>query len=193
MLVWGSTVWVVLWRKSLKLGVAVLGPRRIRSTGAMSMGATRAAWPRASGWKWLHGTNVWLYFTGAADDRLWHFHNCFYLVLCHCPTSLSTWNMCSKLLQAQIHHKHPVVRTLLVSWLYWTDLPGESLLETENFRVWGFHNCCSWDFLVEFPVSLGRMLHRCFWLTFIFETVGFWWTLYYNICSEKTPNLCWSA
>lgn len=43
-LVGGSTVGVVLWRKSLKLGVAVLGPRRMRSTGAMSM----AAWPRAS-------------------------------------------------------------------------------------------------------------------------------------------------
>lgn len=47
-LVESSTVGVVLLRKSLKLGVAVLGPRRMRSTGAMSMAASRAAWPRAS-------------------------------------------------------------------------------------------------------------------------------------------------
>lgn len=35
--------------------------------------------------------------------------------------------MSSKLLQAQIRHEHLVVRTLLVSWLSWTSLPGESM------------------------------------------------------------------
>lgn len=154
----------------------------MRSTGAMSM----AAWPRASVWQWLHATNVWLCLGGAADERLWHFHSCSYLVFCHCHTSLSTWNMCSKLLQPQIHHKHLVVRTLLVSWLCWTNLPGESW-------VWGFHKCCSWDFLVEFPISLGGMLHRCFWLTFLFKTARFLWTLYCSLCSEKNPNFCWSV
>lgn len=147
-------------------------------------GSLWAAWPRASGWQWLHGTNVSLCLRGAADER--HFHNYSYLVFCHCPTSLSTWNMCSKLLQAQTHHKHLFVRALLVSWLYWTGLPGENW-------VCRFHKCCSWDFLVEFPVSLGRTLHRCFWLAFLFKTVGFWWTVYCSLCSEKNPNLCWSV
>lgn len=44
-------------------------------------------------------------------------------------------------------------------------------------------------FFVEFPISLGQMLNRCFWLTFLFETVGSWWTLYCSLSSEKKPKL----
>lgn len=163
--------------ESLEFGAAVPGPRRMRSTGAVSKGAS-------SGSLQLYGTNGQLCLRRAADERLWYFPSCSYLVFSRCPTHLSTWTVCSKLLQAQTHHEHLLVWMLLVSWLCWTSHPGES-------RAWGFRKCCAWGFIVEPPVSFRGLLHRCFWFMFLFKTVGLWWTLYYSLCSEK--NSCWSV